>query len=443
MTAKVRLCVKRLNKTVITRTILLVVSLWLITPISGWAQSPIIKPIPKILFPASGLGPEDIAVIINSADPNSVEIGAYYQKKRGIPAENIITVSFSAKKKVMLVETFLQIKARVDALTPPHIQAYALTWAQPYRVGCMSITTAFALGFDHAYCAKGCKPTKPQPYLYSDSDRPFQDFNMRPTMSLAGKSIKEVKALIDRGVASDGTAPTGTAYLVETKDRARSVRSMDYAVTISSLSKRVDIQHVQAQSIRNRPDVLFYFTGLKHVPDLKTNQFLPGAIGDHLTSAGGLLTGKGSQMSSLRWLEAGATGSYGAVIEPCNFPHKFPHPALVIDRYTRGDSLIEAYWKSVVMPGQGIFIGEPLANPFRGHQVEYSDGQIIVRTRSARRGYIVQCAEAPVAPVKSLLVPAHHRMKNDMLEIRFSNPGLPYCKLIPKPPKGSQQRLKN
>ena len=26
---------------------------------------------------------------------------------------------------------------------------------------------------------------------------------------------------------------------------------------------------------------------------------------------------------------------------------------------------IEAYWKSVAWPGQGVFIGEPLATPFR------------------------------------------------------------------------------
>ena len=32
--------------------------------------------------------------------------------------------------------------------------------------------------------------------------------------------------------------------------------------------------------------------------------------------------------------------------------------------YLRGNSLIEAYWKSVAWPGQGIFIGEPLAKPF-------------------------------------------------------------------------------
>jgi uncharacterized protein (TIGR03790 family) len=70
-------------------------------------------------------------------------------------------------------------------------------------------------------------------------------------------------------------------------------------------------------------------------------------------------------MSALRWLEAGATASYGTVVEPCNFTAKFPQPALAITRYTRGETVLEAYWKSVMMPGQGVFVGEPLAAPFR------------------------------------------------------------------------------
>jgi uncharacterized protein (TIGR03790 family) len=68
----------------------------------------------------------------------------------------------------------------------------------------------------------------------------------------------------------------------------------------------------------------------------------------------------------LRWLDAGATASYGTVVEPCAFPQKFPHPAVVIDHYTRGETLIEAYWKSVAWPGQGLFVGEPLASPYAG-----------------------------------------------------------------------------
>ena len=30
------------------------------------------------------------------------------------------------------------------------------------------------------------------------------------------------------------------------------------------------------------------------------------------------------------------------------------------------DQGLAAYWKSVEWPGQGVFIGEPLAAPFRG-----------------------------------------------------------------------------
>jgi uncharacterized protein (TIGR03790 family) len=88
-------------------------------------------------------------------------------------------------------------------------------------------------------------------------------------------------------------------------------------------------------------------------------------MADHLTSSGGALTERGGQMSALAWLEAGATASYGTVVEPCNLPQKFPHPAVAIAHYLAGETLIEAYWKSVRMPGQGVFVGEPLAAPFR------------------------------------------------------------------------------
>jgi uncharacterized protein (TIGR03790 family) len=106
--------------------------------------------------------------------------------------------------------------------------------------------------------------------------------------------------------------------------------------------------------------VLFYFTGRARVSGLPTLRFRPGAIADHLTSNGGTLTDS-PQMSSLAWLDAGATGSYGTVVEPCAFPQKFPQPPIVMRRYLAGETLIEAYWKSVAMPAQGVFIGEPLA----------------------------------------------------------------------------------
>jgi len=124
------------------------------------------------------------------------------------------------------------------------------------------------------------------------------------------------------------------------------------------------VEQLEQGALFDATDVLFYFIGTTRVEGLDTLGFVPGAIADHLTSHGGHLSDSG-QMSSLRWLEAGATGSYGTVVEPCNFLDKFPHPAIVMGRYVRGETLIEAYWKSVAMPGQGWFIGEPLAAPFR------------------------------------------------------------------------------
>jgi uncharacterized protein (TIGR03790 family) len=195
---------------------------------------------------------------------------------------------------------------------------------------------------------------------------PFAKLKMRPTMAIAAASLEQAKALIDRGVSSDSTSPAGTAYLLSTSDGSRNVRSSNYPMAEAILNgqSRVRAKIVNGDELRDSKDVLFYFTGKRQVEGLETLGFVPGAIADHLTSFGGALDGH-DQMSALRWLEAGATGSYGAVVEPCNLTQKFPFPAVAIGNYLRGDTLIEAYWKSVAMPGQGIFIGEPLAAPFR------------------------------------------------------------------------------
>ena len=160
--------------------------------------------------------------------------------------------------------------------------------------------------------------------------------------------------------ARSGRALPGTAYLVETDDVSRNVRAASYADAKRLVAGRVPVQIVHAPGLKDRDDVLFYFIGAKSVPDLASNHFVAGAVGDHLTSSGDELLGH-RQMSSLRWLEAGATGSFGTVVEPCNATGKFPEVGLLMHRYLGGETLLEAYWKSVAMPGQGIFIGDPLA----------------------------------------------------------------------------------
>ncbi|HTS52593.1 MAG TPA: TIGR03790 family protein [Burkholderiales bacterium] len=312
---------------------------------------------------AGGIDPTNIAVIINVADPLSVAVGEYYARARRIPAPQVIRVRFPAGASELAVDEFRRVKAQVDASTPAAVQAYVLTWAAPYRVGCMSITSAFAFGYDRSYCGTGCVPTRLSPYFNSSSRSPARELRMRPAMMLAGRTFPEIKALIDRGVQSDGTFPRGTAYLLFTKDKARDSRVPMYPTVKSVTAGLVNIEILHQDTLVHREDVMFYFTGLASVTGLDTLRFLPGAIADHLTSFGGMLTDS-TQMSAMKWLEAGATGSYGTVVEPCNFPQKFANPAIVIGRYVAGETLIEAYWKSVAWPGQGVFVGEPLAAPF-------------------------------------------------------------------------------
>jgi hypothetical protein len=142
----------------------------------------------------------------------------------------------------------------------------------------------------------------------------------------------------------------------------------------------------QPQELADRDDVLFYFTGAARLTKLATLRFLPGAVADHLTSFGGLLPDGRGQMPATAWLAAGATASYGTVEEPCNHVDKFPRASVLLEHYLRGATVIEAYWKSVAMPGQGLFLGDPLARPW-AHvpTATLEDGAVVVRTRGLRR----------------------------------------------------------
>lgn len=313
---------------------------------------------------AAALEPAELGLVINLNDAYSVQVGEFYAARRAIPAENVVRVRLPAGQDTLSPALFDSVEKTVRGALPERVQGLALAWTQPYRVGCMGITTAFAAGFDEKFCARGCKPTAASPLFGSYSQAPYRDYGWRPAMLLAGRSYDNGRQLIERGIQSDYSRPAGHAYLLDTSDRHRSIRSNTFPMARAvGVSRGIKVSVLERDFIKDRYDVLFYFTGLRQVKHLDRIGFLPGAMADHLTSAGGQLLGD-RQMSALRWLEAGATGSYGTAREPCNFPQKFPNPALAMRFYLEGASLLEAYWRSVAWPGQGVFIGEPLARPF-------------------------------------------------------------------------------
>ena len=315
-------------------------------------------------LPARGLTAAQLAVVVNDDEPNSVEIGEYYRKVRGIPAANIVHVQIPHSPHKLEADDFEALKEKIDAKLAPEIQAVLMLWTAPYAVECNSITAAYTLGLDTALCAKPCGPGKPSAYYNSPSTRPYTELKMRLSMLLPTDNVEHAKALIDRGVASGFSVPQASAYFLQTSDAARSSRARFFPRSMVLPQQKLTIKTLQADSIEQVSDIMLYHTGLSSVPKLNTLKFLPGALADHLTSYGGDLLGE-RQMSSLRWLEAGATASYGTVTEPCNHWQKFPNSTVLLSQYLRGASAIEAYWKSVAWPAQGVFIGEPLAAPYR------------------------------------------------------------------------------
>ena len=105
------------------------------------------------------------------------------------------------------------------------------------------------MGFDPAYCASGCQPSQTSPYFNSNVARPYDTYKIRPTMRLAAASVDEAKNLIDRGVASDGSNPVGTAYLVNTTDKARNVRAAGYDLLRTQLERVIPTAIIQANAL--------------------------------------------------------------------------------------------------------------------------------------------------------------------------------------------------
>jgi uncharacterized protein (TIGR03790 family) len=313
-------------------------------------------------------GPLDrrhVALLINADDPLSESIGRLYARQRRIPAVQVLRVRLPVGEPELAPDRFRRLEVELRRRTPAHVQAYALAWREPWRVGCQSITAAVTLGLDQSGCARTCRATRLSPYhARGEVRRPWDELRLRPSMLLAAADLEQARLLIGRGLAADGTAPPGTAYLLSTSDGARNVRAAGYGAVVAAAGPGFQARILRGEALRGADDVMAYFTGLAIVPDIATNTYRPGAVADHLTSYGGRLSGETGQMSSLRWLEAGATGSYGTVVEPCNIRAKFPDPGLVLAYYRRGDTLLEAYWRSVAMPDQGVFIGEPLARPW-------------------------------------------------------------------------------
>jgi hypothetical protein len=359
---------------------------------------------------AAGGGPENVVVIIDPTDPDSLYVGNHYASARKIPSRNVIYLSQTAPDYVEFLN--LQIEALLGEIAnrgiSGHIDYVVMGSGSAYRVSApdllsdpdcvgvshLSLPSAYMTSLlanlilagdaDEAY---GLSSTEPNGY-FSSCDSPMA-FNSSvgwidgdpssaegaPRYFLAamlgytgarGNTPGELIAMIDRSVAADGTLPEGTFYFMKTTDEARSgPRDPLFPEVINCiLSHGGQAVQIEAVLPEGQHDCLGILTGWAS-PAVETADMTihPGAFCDHLTSwAAHFDQAQQTKVSS--WIRNGASGSHGAVEEPCNDGGKFPHPQMHA-HYFRGLSLGEAVFRSLqYVPFQTMIYGDPLTQPF-------------------------------------------------------------------------------
>ena len=329
----------------------------------------------------------NVLVVVNSNSTHSVELGNYYCERRRVPPQNLVRLggwtgdnlswTRSQFQSLLLIPLLDQIKARgLDR----QIDFVLLSMDFPYQVteagSVNSTTAALFYGFksDTAVGFTGmpsCSLPAAASNSYAFSEAIFRDSppdtaatNAFLAMMITADSLAQAKAVVDQGVAGDGTFPTQTAYLAKTSDNAGSVRYVlfDDAVFDTTVRGGYSLVRIDQDSPDGLTGILGYQTGLADFV-LRPNTFVPGAMADSLNSFGGELFTPTGQTTLLAFLDAGAAGSYGTVVEACNDLEKFPSPRDYFYQ-ARGFSLAECYYQSLQSPRQGLLVGEPLSAPF-------------------------------------------------------------------------------
>jgi uncharacterized protein (TIGR03790 family) len=329
----------------------------------------------------------NVVVVVNQNSTNSMELGNYYCEKRQVPPQNVLRTTWTGGndhwleadfETVILNPLLSMISAR--GLTN-QIDYVVVSMDLPYRIaetsGYNSTTADLFYGFKPDGPAMpgfpaSCNLPASSDNSYAGSEGIFR-FSQPDTsttnsflaMIITSTSLDEAKAVVDNGVAGDGTFPTQSVILGHSSDPFRNIRYLNFDDTIfgARLRGNYSILQTNLDSPLGLSNMFGYQNG-HYQFTISPNAFVPGAMADSLTSYGGVIFDPSNdQTTLLAFINAGASASYGTVVEPCNYLEKFPAPQNYFYQ-ARGFSLAECYYQSVANPYQGLLDGEPLCAPF-------------------------------------------------------------------------------
>jgi uncharacterized protein (TIGR03790 family) len=322
--------------------------------------------------------PANVLVIVNDSSQASREIGAYYVAKRKIPAKNVLHIKCPTDEYMhdvqypdLLEKPVKQYLAKTGL--NKSVDYLVTTKGVPVRLRGGKSVDGLLMCMDFGLDFVNVKRGIPNPYYGKNEHFSHKKYGFYLATRLDGYTVKDAKALVDRSLAA---RPAGAFLLDMTPSRnAGGYRrtNLEMEKAHQTITKKGYLSFLDDTSgfVGGRKNLMGYFSWGSNDPEFdvgkyKSNQFVPGAIGDTAVSTSARTfnrTKEAGQSLIADLIESGITGVKGYVAEPTLAA--ISNPEILFDRYLSGFNLAESFhMASRLIFWRDIAIGDPLCAPY-------------------------------------------------------------------------------
>lgn len=355
---------------------------------------------------AEAQSPANVLLVVNSASAASDTIGKYYAEHRGVPQDNICSITTETTESIGREAYLRQIEDPIWSCiagkrAQDRILYIVLTKDVPIRISGTGGRTGTNSSVDseltllyrlHTGVAATIAGFVPNPYFAGASPvaaiKPFshasQDIYL--VTRLDGYTVQDALGLIDRAAApvKDGRfVLDGRASLIDSGGD-KWLRAAAERLREQGLGDHVELDET-TKVLTKEPKVLGYYSWGSNDPAIRLRhfdmQFVPGAIAGMFVSTDGRTFKEppptwtpsddprngvfaGSHQSLMADLiHDGVTGAAGHVDEP--YLDATIRPDVLFPAYASGRNLAESFYAAMpYLSWQTIIVGDPLCAPF-------------------------------------------------------------------------------
>jgi uncharacterized protein (TIGR03790 family) len=381
---------------------------------AGWSAASV-RAVGTLLILTSSIGNKcaeaqsaaNVLLVVNSTSAASGSISRYYAERRGVPQDNVCSITTPANESISRADYLAQIEQPIwqciaGLRAHDRILYIVLTKDVPIRISGTGGRAGTNASVDSELTLLYRRRTGqqapvagfvPNPYYAGSGPianvKPFshelQDIYL--VTRLDGFTVQDAIALIDRATtpSRDGRFVLDERAALVDSGGDRWLRSAAERLREQGLGDRVQLDE-STKVLTKEAGVLGYYSWGSNDPAIQIRdfemQFVPGAIAGMFVSTDGRtfkeppaawrpsndgrresIFGGSHQSLVGDLIRAGVTGAAGHVDEP--FLDATIRPEILFPAYASGRNLAEAYYAAMpYLSWQTLIIGDPLCAPF-------------------------------------------------------------------------------